>query len=59
MNNIDIRNAARIANIPLWKIGDAMGYSDSHFSRLLRKEFTAERKNKIFQIIEELKKQGA
>lgn len=58
MENLDIRQAARVANVPLWKIGRALGgYTDSYFSKLLRKEFPAERKQKVFEIIEELKKQ--
>ncbi len=58
MENLDIRQAARMANVPLWKIGRALGgYTDSYFSKLLRKEFSAERKQKVFEIIEELRQQ--
>lgn len=59
MENLDIRKAARLANVPLWKIGQALGgYTDSYFSKLLRKEFSTERKQKVFEIIKELKQQG-
>ena len=37
--NNEIRVAANTARVRLWEIADAIGLSDSSFSRKLRKEF--------------------
>ena len=36
--NQTIRRTAAAAGVKLWQIADRMGYTDSYFSRLLRKE---------------------
>ena len=36
--NQNIRKAAAGAGVKLWQIADKLGYTDSYFSRLLRKE---------------------
>ena len=54
MSNQDIRCAAAGAGVKLWKIADALGITDSSFSRKLRKELSQEEKEKIFSIIEKL-----
>ena len=36
--NQNIRKAAAEAGVKLWQIADKLGYTDSCFSRLLRKE---------------------
>ncbi len=56
MNNQDIRDKAKIMNVKLWRIADALGLNDGNFSRKLRKELPLEEKRKIFFIIEELAK---
>lgn len=56
-NNMDIRDAANKAGIALWRIADRYGLSDSNFSKLLRKELNEEKRDKIFNIIEELRKE--
>ncbi len=56
--NNEIRRAAGAAGVKLWMIADKLGYTDAYFSRLLRKEFSAERKQQIISIIQELE-QGA
>ena len=53
-SNMDIRIAASNANIPLWRIADRYGLTDSNFSRLLRKELNEEKRARILQIIEEI-----
>ena len=53
--NLDVRLAAKNAGIKLWQIADRYGVLDSNFARLLRKELTSDKKERIYQIIEELK----
>ena len=54
MKNVDIRNAAGSHGLKLWQIADALGMSDSVFTRKLRKEFPDELKAEIFEIIDRL-----
>jgi len=54
MCNQDIRHAAAESIVRLWRIADALGITDSSFSRKLRKELPQEEKEKIFSIIREL-----
>ena len=46
------------ADLCLWEISDKLGICDSGFSRKLRKELTQNEKDKIRNIIVELKKEG-
>ena len=55
MANQDIRFAAMQAGISLWKIAEKYGITDSSFSRLLRHELSADKKQKILDIIKDLK----
>lgn len=55
--NNEIRVAANTARVRLWEIADAIGLSDSSFSRKLRKEFSALEKVKILDVIENLRRQ--
>ncbi|MBP8641274.1 MAG: hypothetical protein KBI01_10350 [Oscillospiraceae bacterium] len=52
--NNDIRKTAKEKNIKLWQIADRYGYTDSTFSRKLRKELPDAEKAHIMQIVEEL-----
>ena len=58
VKNQDIRRAAAKANVKLWQVADALGKTDSYFSRMLRKELPAQKKSEIFSIIRELSEQG-
>lgn len=53
--NQSIRRQAIDAGIKLWQIGDRLGYSDSTFSRLLRKELPDNQQKLVRQAIKELK----
>ena len=55
MYNQDLRKNANDSSVKLWEIANAMGISDSSFSRKLRRELSAEEKTKIISIIEQLK----
>lgn len=50
--NEDIRNAAKLAKVPLWKIGEAFGVKDDRFSEMLRYEFSDDMKAKTLKIID-------
>ena len=54
MCNQDIRQTATELSVRLWQIADALGITDSSFSRRLRKELPQEEKEKIFSIIQKL-----
>ncbi len=56
MKNLDVRQKAKESKIHLWQIADSLGIDDSNFSKKLRKELSAEEKENIFKIIDELKK---
>lgn len=54
MCNQDIRQTATKSSVRLWRIADALGITDSSFSRKLRKELPQEEKARIFSIIQKL-----
>ena len=56
MNNQEIRIQAKANNIPLWKIAEAFGVTDSTFSKWLRKELPQEKKKKALEVIANLSK---
>lgn len=58
MCNIEVRAAWMRAGIKQWKVAEAMGISETHFSRKLRKELPQEEKEKILQIIDQLAKEA-
>ena len=58
MENIQIRMAAREAHIPLWKIAQMIGISEPTLTRWLRVELSQEKKVRILQAIEQLKREA-
>ena len=57
--NQTLRLEAAGNGIKLWQIASRMGYSDSYFSRLLRKELTGDLKERADNALDELKKEAA
>ncbi|MCR1905708.1 hypothetical protein [Intestinimonas butyriciproducens] len=57
MYNQDIRRAAAGAGVRLWQIAEALGIADCSLSRKLRKELSAEEKERIFSIIKKLSRE--
>jgi len=49
--NKDIRKMARRAGVPMWKIAEGLGCSETSLYRYLRRELTEERREKIVEII--------
>ena len=54
MANQRIRDAARIANVPQWKIAKEFGLSEEYFCKKLRFEFSREEEKKALRIIERI-----
>ena len=57
MKNQDIRKAVQEAGLKLWQIAEKFGMQDSNFSRKLWHELSQTDKQRIYGIIEELKKE--
>lgn len=55
MANLDVKKAINNSKLKFWQVASQLGITDSTFSRKLRKEFSAETKEKIFSIIKSLK----
>ena len=58
MKNLKIRDKARIENVPLWEIANALGIADTTFSKKLRFELSEDETQKILTIIDKLAKEG-
>jgi hypothetical protein len=52
--NLEIRMAAKKANVKLWQIAEKLGVYDGNFSRCLRRELSTESREFILQIIADL-----
>lgn len=52
--NEDIKAYAKIHKVKLWLVADALGITDTQFSRKLRYELDAEFKSKVLKIIDQL-----
>ena len=57
MENTHIRKAARVAEVPLWRIALEIGVSEPTLTRWLRVPLSAEREAKIMQAINNLSKE--
>ena len=57
MKNQDVRKAVQEAGFKLWQVAEKFGMQDSNFSRKLRHELSQTDKERIYGIIEELKKE--
>lgn len=51
MQNVEIRSAYMSAGIKQWQLAEALGISETHFSRKLRKELPKVEKEKILAAI--------
>ncbi len=57
MKNYDIRCSIQQHRLHHYEIADALGINESTFSRWLRDELPEDKKEKIFQIIEQIANQ--
>lgn len=53
--NSDIKQLAKISGVKLWQIAEKLGICDGNFSRKLRYKLSIEEKQKIIDIIDNLK----
>lgn len=56
MKKVDIRNKLKKSHIFQYELAEAMGMSEMTLLKKLRKEFSLEEKQKIYNIIDELMK---
>lgn len=54
MNNTDIRILIQANGLKYYEVAKEVGYSDTHFSRLLRNELAPELREKVLTAIEKL-----
>lgn len=57
IRNKDIKDAAQEAGVRLWQVAEKLGMADCNFSRKLRRDLTANEKQKILKIINQLAKE--
>lgn len=57
MANIEIREAAKNASVPLWKVARFFGVTDSTFSKKMREEFSPADKEKALNFIAAMRKE--
>jgi len=57
LENMDIREVARIAGVPLYRVADALGISEPTLTRWLRKPLTAEKEASMMEAIKCLKEE--
>ena len=55
--NLATRKAAERNGVKLWEIGYTLGMSETHFSRKLRKEFSADETRLVLEIIDRIVKE--
>lgn len=57
ITNNDIKQQAKISGVCLWQVAQGLGITDSTFSRKLRIELPEKEKERIFNIIEEIRRE--
>ena len=54
MANQVLRDHARVKDVRLWEVAARMGFSDSYFSRKMRRELTQEETRRAMKYIDEI-----
>ena len=57
MANKELRRLAKASGVPMWRVAKRLGISEVTISRWLREELSAEKRELILSIIEELSEQ--
>lgn len=55
--NLDVINLIRDSGFPQWRAAEKMGIHENTLCRMLRKELNEQDKKRIFQALEQLKKE--
>ena len=58
MKNLELRQAAKAAGIPLWRIADAIGVGEATMTRKLRHELPENEKKQLLNLIKQLAREG-
>lgn len=58
MNNLEVRSAIKQARLFGYEVAEALGISETHFSRKLRKEMNPEEKERVLAAIKKLVKEA-
>lgn len=58
MNNLEVREVMKRSRLFGYEVAEALGISETHFSRKLRKELPVDEKEKILAVIEKLANGG-
>lgn len=56
--NTDVREAITAAGFKYWQVADILGVNDGNFSRMLRTELSADKKQKIYEAIQILREEN-
>ena len=55
MENLNIRQKIKEAGLKQWEVAEAYGISEGNFSRLMRRELSPERRQRVLDVIERLR----
>ncbi len=55
MCNTDIRNTIKQSGLKQWQVAEAYGLSEGNFCRMLRRELSDDKKQRVYEAIEALK----
>jgi len=55
---MDVRNAARSAGVPLWKVAVAIGVSEPTLTRWMRVPLSEDKEKRVMEAIAELGKEA-
>jgi len=55
VKNLEVRLAAQEVGVYLWQIAEKLNVTDSTFSKRLRREFSTDMKQRVIDIIHDLK----
>ena len=58
MKNQALRQAAKAAKVPLWRIAEVLGVSEPTMTRKLRRELPENEKQQMLKIVEQLAKEA-
>ena len=55
MENLNISQKIKEAGLKQWEVAEAYGISEGNFSRLMRRELSPERRQRVLDVIERLR----
>ena len=55
MSNQDVRKAIKQSGLTHWQVAEAFGVAETTFCRMLRRELSDDKKQRVYEAIETLK----